>query len=358
VNSPDHSAAMPAPTPLARTARATPPRKAAALPVKTFFGELPLALLVIALLAGVVYLYAGDTFTLNILATTFLFAGLASAWNIIGGFGGQFSLGHSVFFAVGAYTTANLYLKAGISPWLGLLPAAVLAAAIACLISWPVFRLRGPFFAIATMAFTEVALALCNYMEWLTGGTRGMSIPFRLGFSNMIFRDRMSYALLMLGFAAICLIVVLAVNRSRLGYYLQAVRDNEQAARAAGISVLRVKLTGMAFSAALTGIGGGLFFMQVRVADPAALLSLFEFGVKFALIALIGGLGTVYGPLLGALVIIPLESWLRAELGGILPGANLIVLSLCLILAALFMKHGIVGAVKRAIVLATQRSAP
>jgi len=312
--------------------------------VKTFLSELPLAVLAVAMLGGLVALYSGDTFTLNTLATALLFAGLSSAWNIIGGFGGQFSLAHSVFFAVGAYTTANLYLKAGLSPWFGLLPAAALAAAVACLLSWPVFRLRGPFFAIATMAFTEVALALGNYMEWLTGGTRGMSIPFRLGFGNMIFRDRLSYAMLMLGYTALCLLVVLAVNRSRLGYYLQAVRDNEQAARAAGISVLRVKLTGMAVSAALTGIGGGLFFMQVRVADPAALLSLFDFGVKFALIALIGGLGTIYGPILGALVVIPLEGWLRATLGGMLPGANLIVLSLCLILASLFMKQGIVGA--------------
>lgn len=313
-------------------------------PVQNFAGALPRALLALLAMGALVAFWSGDSFTLNTLAAAFLFAGLATAWNIIGGFGGQFSLAHSVFFAVGAYTTVNLYLKLGISPWIGLLPGAALAAAVACLLSWPLFRLRGPFFAIATMAFTEVALALGNYWTSLTGGTRGLSIPFRLGLGNMIFRDRLSYALLMLGFAALCLLISLAVNRSRLGYYLQAVRDNEQAARAAGVSVLRVKLTGMAISAALTGIGGGLFFMQVRVADPAALLSLFDFGVKFALIALIGGLGTVYGPLLGALVVIPLENWLRAELGGILPGANLIVLSLCLILAALFMKHGIIGA--------------
>ena len=316
------------------------------LPVKTFLGELPFALLVLAALAGLVYAFAGDTFTLNTLATALLFAGLASAWNVIGGFAGQFSLAHSVFFAIGAFTTADLYLKAGLSPWLGLFPAAALSALVACLLSWPVFRLRGPFFAIATMAFTEVALALGNYTEWATGGTRGMSIPFRLGLANMIFRDRLSYAWLMLGFAAVCLLIVLAVNRSRLGYYLQAVRDNEQAASASGINVLQVKLTGMAISAALTGIGGGLFFMQVRVADPAALLSLFDFGVKFALIALIGGLGTIYGPIVGALVVIPLENWLRAQFGGVLPGANLIVLSLCLILAALFMKRGIVGALE------------
>ena len=198
------------------------------------------------------------------------------------------------------------------------------------------------------MALTEVALALGNYMESVTGGTRGMSIPFRLGLANMIFRDRLSYAILMFGFAALCLLVVLAVTRSRLGYYLQAVRDNEQAARASGIDVTRTKLAGMAISAALTGVGGGLFLMTTRVADPGALLSLFDFGVKFALIALIGGLGTVYGPLLGALVIIPLENWLRAEFGGLVPGANIIVLSLILILAALFLKRGIVGALQSA----------
>ncbi len=307
-------------------------------------GELPRLAAVLLALCALVYSQLGDTFALNILATTFLFAGLASAWNLIGGFGGQFSLGHSVFFAVGAYTTADLYLKAGVSPWFGLVPAAVLAALVAALVSWPVFRLRGPFFAIATMASTEVALALGNYAVWVTGGTSGLSIPFRMGAENMIFRNRVSTTMLMLGFAAVCLVVVLAVTRSRLGYYLQAVRDNESAAKAAGIDVLRTKLAGMAISAAMTGIGGGLFMMSVRTADPSALLSLFDFGVKFALIALIGGLGTVYGPVLGALLIIPLENWLRANLGGLAPGLDVGTLGLILILASLFLKQGIMGA--------------
>lgn len=325
------------------------PTQAAAPPlVRTFWRELPLMLLAFGGLAGLVGLAIGDSFNLNILSTAFLFAGLASAWNLIGGFGGQFSLGHSVFFAVGAYTTANLYLKLGVSPWIGLLPAAALAAVVASALSWPVFRLRGPFFAIATMAFTEVALAIGNYWVFLTGGPQGMSIPFRLGAANMIFRDRLSYTWIMYGFMAVCLLVALAVARSRLGYYLRAVRDNEQAAGAAGINVLRAKLYGMAISAALTGVGGGLFLFSTRVTDPVSILSLFDFGVKFALVALIGGLGTVYGPLLGALLVIPLESWLRAEFGGLAPGANVIVLSVVLILAALFLKHGIVGALQSA----------
>lgn len=312
-----------------------------------FPAELPRIALVLAALLGLVYAVSGDSFTLNMLAATFLYAGLATAWNIIGGLGGQFSLGHSVFFAIGAYTTANLYLKFGVSPWLALAPAAVLAAAFAVAVSWPVFRLRGPFFAIATLAVTEVMLSLAIYFESVTGGSRGLSIPFRAGLENMIFRDRLSYALLMLGFLGVCLTAMAWVRLSRLGYRLRAVHDNEDAALAAGVDVLRTKLAGMAISAALTGIGGALFLMYVRVVDPPALFSLFDIGVKIALIALIGGIGTIYGPLLGALLVIPLEGWLRAELGGIVPGGHLIVLGIVLTATALFLRHGVVGALRR-----------
>ena len=312
--------------------------------IATLRSELPKFALVLGGLGALLALNAGDAFTLNILATTFLFAGLATAWNIIGGYGGQFSLSHGVFFALGAYLTANFFIHFQISPWLSLVPAMLLAGLTGALISWPAFRLRGPFFAIATMAFNEVVFVLANTLDPLTGGPRGLTVPFRLGLQNMIFRDRMSYALLMLGFLVICLVVSLLIVRSRLGYYLQAVRDNEEAARASGIDVLRTKLAGMAISAALTGAGGVLFTMQVRIIDPPTLLTLSEVGVKFALIALIGGIGHPYGPLLGALLVVPLESKLRADLGAWAPGSNLIVLGAVLIFAALFFKRGLVGA--------------
>lgn len=314
--------------------------------IRTFRQELPLTFAVVAGLGGLVWFFSGDSFALNILAATFLFAGLSTAWNIIGGLGGQFSLGHSVFFATGAFITGNLYLGYQISPWFALIPAAIIPAILAVVLSWPVFRLRGPFFAIATMAMTEVLLGLAMYFDSFTGGARGISIPFRMGLQNMIFRDRFSYALLMLGFLVITLLVLVLVTRSRLGYALRAVRDNEDAAMASGIDVLRTKLMGMAISAALTGMGGTLYLMYVRVVDPPTLFSLFDIGVKIAMIALIGGIGTIYGPLLGALLIIPLESYLRAELGGALPGANLIVLGCILMLTARFLKHGIVGTAK------------
>jgi len=314
--------------------------------VRTFRQELAPIGLTLALLAGLSGLFASDNFAPSILATTFLFAGLATSWNIIGGFGGQFSLCHGVFFAEGAYLTANIVVGPDLSPWLSLIPAALLAAVTAALVSWPAFRLRGPFFAIATMTFNEVVFVLANYWESVTGGPQGMRVPFHAGWQNMIFLSRLSYVWLMLGFLGFTLAVSLLLLRSRLGYYLQAVRDNEAAARAAGVKVLRTKLSGFAISAALTGVGGSLFVMYVRIVDPPTLLTLSDTGVKFALIALIGGIGTGYGPLLGALLVVPLEALLRAELGAYAPGSNLVVLGTVLIVAALFFKRGLVGAIQ------------
>jgi len=284
-----------------------------------------------------------DPYWVNILAYAYLFAALACAWNIIGGFGGQFSLGHGVFFAIGAYSVARLYLDLGMTPWLAVFPAAALATLVALLISWPTFRLRGPFFAIATMAINEACFALANYTDHLTGGPRGILIPFRAGFWNMIFIERWKYALLTFGFMSIVVLVTALLRRSRLGHYLLAVREDEDSARSAGVDVLRVKLLGMALSAALTGIGGGIFAMYVRVLDPPTLFALPDIGVKFALISLIGGIGTIMGPVVGALLIVPVENFLRGTLGGAIPGGHLIVLGIILVCAALFLKRGIVG---------------
>jgi branched-chain amino acid transport system permease protein len=312
---------------------------------RVFWQEIPFILTAVVLLALVVLANAENSFVLNILTLTFLLGGLSTSWNIIGGFGGQFSLAHSVFFAIGAYTTANLYLKLGLTPWIGLLVSAVVGAVIACLVSAPVFRLRGPFFAIATMAFTEVAQALAMHFEQYTGGARGLIIPFHASFANMIFPTRLPYTIIMLAFVATTLIVASYIYRSKLGYYLQALRDNDSTAQASGIVVLRTKLVAMAISAALTSVGGALFMMYIRVADPPALLSLFDIGVKIALISLIGGVGTIYGPLLGALLIVPLEAWLKTQLGTQFPGASLIVLGALLVIASLYLKHGVWGAI-------------
>jgi branched-chain amino acid transport system permease protein len=307
---------------------------------------LKLALLGLAVTALPLAIVWGNQFWLNILTYTYLFAGLAVAWNIIAGMGGQFSLGHGVFFAAGAYTAALLYMRWGLSPWIGMLPAVVCCAVLGPLIFWPTFRLKGSFFAIATLAFNEVGLVFANYFESITGGPRGVQVPYRPGFANMIFSNPLHYGLLMFGYMALCICIATAVRRSRLGYYLLAVREDEDSARASGIDVTRVKLVGMSVSAALTTVGGALFAMYVRTIDPPSLFSLADVGFKFALLSLIGGIGTLIGPVLGAFLIIPTESWLRATLSGSLPGAHLVVLGVLMLLAALFLRRGVTGLLK------------
>jgi branched-chain amino acid transport system permease protein len=303
-------------------------------------------LLFLAIVAAPMLLLMHDEYWMDVLTYTYLFAAVASAWNIIGGFGGQFSMGHGVFFAVGAYAVARPYVGAGVSPWLTLPVAALLGAIVSAAVSLPTFRLRGPFFAIATMAINEVGLVLANFMEYVTGGPRGLLIPYRESFAAMIFADRWMYALLMFAFLTLTTLITLAIRRGRLGHNLIALRSNDAAASATGVDVLKTKLTGMAISAALTAVGGGLFAMYVRMIDPPALFSLPEIGVKFALIALIGGIGTVQGPIIGAFVIVPLEFVLRAQFSDSVLGGHLIIMSILLILAARFFKQGIFGAFK------------
>lgn len=288
-------------------------------------------------------LLQGSSYWTDILVYTYLFAGAASAWNIIGGFGGQLSLGHGVFFAAGAYVTAILFTEFGILPWLTL-PLAALLAMVLSVIFWPTFRLKGPFFAIATMAFNEVARVMVTYFDGVTGGPRGILVPFQKGFANMIFTERWQYALLTFAYMALAVLVAVLVRRSRLGYYLLAVREDEDAARASGVDVAAVKAKGMAVSAALTAFAGSLFIMYVRYVDPDTVFILPEVGVKFALLSLIGGLGTIAGPVVGAFLVIPVEHLLQGKLSSLWTGAHWVVFGLLLVLAALFLRHGIVGA--------------
>lgn len=327
--------------PAATVARAAAPTAGSYRLGPTILGYL----LGIAILAAPLLLVTGDRYWANILAFTYLFAGLAAAWNIIGGFAGQFSLAHGVFFGIGAYVTAIGSVRFGLSPWISLLPAAALGALVAVLISWPTFRLRGPFFAIATMAMNEVAFVIANNWEEVTGGPRGVSVPFRAGLENLIFREPWKYALVHLCFMAVTVGITVVMMRSRMGFYLLALREDEDAARAAAVPALGYKLRAMAISAALTTIGGGLFAMFTRVIDPPTLFSLQDIGVKFALLTLIGGIGTIWGPVVGAFLIVPVENFLRATLTGIFPGADRAVLGVLMVLAALFLRAGVVGTI-------------
>ena len=188
-----------------------------------------------------------DKFYLHVLIMMMFYAAISSAWNIVGGFAGQLSLGHAAFFGIGAYTSTLLFIDRGVSPWIGGLLATLVAGAI----GWPSFRLRGPFFTLVTIAFAEVLRILTLYAQGLTRGSIGISVPFRPGPGNFIFRQLSAYAYVALAFLVITVLVSLWIEHSRLGYYLAALREDEDAAHALGINTARYKLVAVLISAFL-----------------------------------------------------------------------------------------------------------
>jgi branched-chain amino acid transport system permease protein len=276
-----------------------------------------------------------------------LFFGMcATAWNIIGGFAGHYSFGHAGFLGIGAYTSTLLWLNLGVTPWLGMLAGGVVAAIAGFVISYPCFRLRGAFFSLATIAFAEMLRVGAELTDSLFGiainGARGLVIP-PLGNDLYAFQftDKASYAYVMLALLLVSLAVAYAVKRSRLGYYLAAIGDDEEAVASLGIDTAKIKLAALLVSAFLTAVAGSFYAQMILFIIPTRIMSL-EFSVQMVIMPVLGGLGTVFGPLLGAIVLVPVAELTRAALGGsAAQGVHLIVYGIILILVIRFVPRGI-----------------
>jgi branched-chain amino acid transport system permease protein len=292
----------------------------------------------LVVLGLITVLVSQDPYYRTLATTALVFGGLAVAWNILGGYAGQFSLAHGVFFAIGAYSVSLLLVNKGWPWYVGLLIGVGICVVLAALVSWPLFRLRGPFFAIGTLALSEVAFALAHYFDW-TGGSQGVQIPFL----ERPITDQNVWVVIFFAYLAFCLAVSLAIIRGRLGYYLIAVRDDEDAASASGANPLLVKTIAFMISAALTALGGGLFVLYVGFLDPPSFLSALEVGAYIPLLALIGGIGTLVGPMLGGFLLQPGEAYLRGALAGGTPGVSRLIVGVILILVALYFREGIWG---------------
>jgi branched-chain amino acid transport system permease protein len=276
------------------------------------------------------------------LILTFLWAGLALAWNIAGGFAGLISFGHAAFFGIGAYASTLLFVRAGVTPWLGMLAGGAAAAGFGAVLSLICARLRGPFFILSTLAAAEVTrIGALNWAS-LTGGPEGLSIPPVAGLVNMVFASKSAYAVLMFGFLIAAYAIVKWLDGSRYGYYLFAVRDDPDAASAAGVDPLAIRTAAMALSAGLSGVGGSLFAQYFLYLDPTFVISP-EVSFQFALLAAIGGMGSAVGPVLGSFLMTPVSELLRSYLGGHAAGLHLVIYSAVLIVVMLYAPSGIAG---------------
>ena len=272
-----------------------------------------------------------------------LYAGLMGmAWNILAGFGGQFSFGHSLFFGFGAYVQIIAQLSWGTNPWFAILLAIAASAAVGAFVGALSFRygLRGSYFALVTLAFAEVARILALSVD-ITGGGVGLMLPLQTSAANMQFESKLGFFYLILFMVVIALLLTQWLKTSRVGAYLQAVRDNEDAARAAGVNPFRVKLSGIVLSGAMMGATGAFYVQVFQYVDPAIAFGP-QSSVEALVAAIVGGLGTVWGPLLGALVLHTLSDVTR-NLFGSLPGINMVIYGSVLVLIVMFLPRGIAG---------------
>jgi branched-chain amino acid transport system permease protein len=286
-------------------------------------------------------------YALEVLISILFFGYLGACWNILGGYGGQFSFGHAAFFGIGAYTSTLLFLHWGITPWLGMLAGGGLATAFGLFAGYLSFRygLRGPYFSLVTLAFAEMLRVVA--VNWkAVGSSLGLVVPNRGSAPAMfLFADKLPYYYVILAMALGAVWITRVIERSRLGYALAAVRENEDAAEAAGVDALATKLRAMAVSSFLTALGGTFYAQYFAYIDPTI-----TFGPAISigglLPAIVGGAGTVMGPLLGSFVLTPISEVSRAVLRG-RAGADIMLYGFILILVISFLPNGLVGWLRR-----------
>ena len=277
----------------------------------------------------------------NIMTLVFLWGAMAGAWNILGGYAGKFSLGNAAFFGTGAYTSSILFVKFGISPWLGMVVGILISVSLALLLGIITLRLKGKFFALCTIAFAMLMEIAAVHLRDLTAGAEGLLIPWKPGITNMLFENDLTWVYVVMIFMLIVYFSCRYLETSRIGYSWSALRGNEDAAEALGISTLKAKLSAFAISAAFTSAGGTLYAQYSMFIEPIYVFGL-ELSTQLALYAIIGGMGSAVGPMIGAAVITPLEIFLRSSFPEMASGASLAMYALILILVVLFLPQGFV----------------
>jgi branched-chain amino acid transport system permease protein len=300
---------------------------------------IPLACLAAALVLPLMVQSASH---LNLAILVLMAAQLGVSWNIVGGYAGQVSLGHAAFYGLGAYCSTLLLVKFGINPWIGVLCGGLLAALLSVGFGWSCFRLKGHYFAMATIAVAE--LVQIGFTEWDYGGAAvGLYVPMdKTGWLWMNFATKLPYYWLALGLLLSTLFVNWWIERSYIGYYLRAIKDEPDAARSVGINIARYKQIALSISAFLTAIGGSLYAQKELYIDPNSVLST-ALSIKMALVSILGGVGTLFGPVIGSVVLTTIEELTRTIFGGTGRGTDTIIYATLIIVIAVFYPSGMVG---------------
>ena len=298
------------------------------------------------LLACLVPLAVTDPSHQNLAILVLMAAQLGVAWNILGGYAGQISLGQAAFYGLGAYTSTILFARWGVNPWLGMLAGGLVAAAISLLIGLSCFRLKGHYFSMATIAVAEIIQILFTNWEF-AGSAVGLTIPMdQDGWAVMVFAAKTPYYYIALGLLVLTLAANYLIEKSYLGYYFRAIKDEPDAARSLGIKLSTYKQVAFAISSFFTALGGSLYAQKELYIDPASVLHT-GLSIKMALVSILGGVGSLFGPVVGAFVLTVIEEGTRTVFGGTGRGADLIVYAGLIVLIAVYYPTGALGWLKQ-----------
>ena len=284
----------------------------------------------------------------HVLVMVFIYALMAQGWNVLAGYCGQISLGQAVYFGIGAYCTAFLYANYHISPWLGMLVGVGISVLVALAVGLPTFRLRGHYFAVATLVIAEIGHTLMLNWEFV-GGATGVWIPIDRDtpwYSFQFHDTKLPNYYIGLGFLAAACLVVAWLERSKAGLYFRAIRDEPDAARSLGVNLTRYKLVAIVISAAFTAVAGAQFAQYVLVIDPETVFRL-QLSILVVLMTMLGGIGTLWGPLFGAGVLFPLSEATRVWFGGTGGAEDLMIYGALILLISVFYPSGLLALLRR-----------
>jgi branched-chain amino acid transport system permease protein len=284
-----------------------------------------------------------SSFAVDILIRILLFAFIGSAWNLMGGYAKQLSLGHVAFFGLGAYTSTLLQIDFGISPWIGMVAGGIVGMLASLPIGWLCFRLRGPYFTIATIATAQVLMLIFLKFRNFAWGAEGTTIP-NLGHAPLMmqFESKAAYYYIALGLLALALAITAWIERARVGYYLVAIGEDQDAAEAVGVDAARVKREIYMVSAFLTALAGTFYTQFIYFIDPQTAFN-FSVSIEAALVSIVGGIGTLWGPVIGTVLLETTSALLQSWLGNSIGGVQLTVYSLILMAVILWRPTGIMG---------------
>jgi branched-chain amino acid transport system permease protein len=281
-------------------------------------------------------LFIKSDYYLGLIILVMMWSVLGLSWNLLGGYAGQVSFGHAVFFGIGAYTACLLYTKLGVSLWIGFVMAGLAGALIAVPVGLICLRLRGPYFALSVLALSEVLRLMTLHWKSFTEGAVGILLIFP------VMENKIGFYYLIFGLLVLTIFVIYHFVRTRAGYYFLAIREDEDAAEALGIFTVRYKLLALIISAFFTGVMGAFYANYTTFIDPYIVFSIVDVSIAVVLVVALGGIGTFWGPIVGAMVVVLFSEGFRS----FFPEAHVLVYGMLIILVILFLPEGIVGGAK------------